>query len=126
MRVLWLDDDTIPETVNIDGMQITKVQSCEQAAERLQHFLPDWLLVDFIVPQEKWGNGLLYRVPGLRFIGEVKSLYDKNIRVAAYGRGVPAAWRKVARDNGAEQVFEKRAIAFHDVLTELRALKETL
>jgi hypothetical protein len=125
MNVLWLDDDTVPEVINVDGIRITKVQSCEQAALCLEEALPDWVLVDFIVPQESWGNGLLYRVPGLRFITDVTSRYKDKVRVAAYGRGVLPSWRKVARDNGAEQVFEKREIAFHDVLRELRSARES-
>jgi hypothetical protein len=126
MKVLWLDDDTAAETVVMDDVQITKVQNCEQASQQLQASLPDWVLVDFIVPQENWGEGLLYRVPGLKFIDVVCNQYKERIRVAAYGRGVSPNWREVAHKNGAERVYEKRTIAFHDVIQELRSLKEQM
>lgn len=125
MNVLWLDDDTVHETTVVDGVHVTKVQNCEQAEKQLKQSLPDWVLVDFIVPQENWGNGLLYRVPGLKFIDEVHSQYKDKVRVAAYGRGVLPLWRQIAQRNGAQHVFEKKVISFKGVIGELRALKET-
>ena len=124
MEILWLDDDTASETVTIDGVRITKVQNCQQADDRLKVSLPDWLLVDFIVPQKSWGDGVVYRVPGLKFIESVHTRYKGEVRLAAYGRGVVPSWRAVAQERGAEEVFEKRQTAFTDVIRKLKALKE--
>lgn len=108
----------------MENVYVTKVQSCQQAAERLLIDLPDWILVDFIVPQKMWGDGLLYRVPGLKFIETVNSEYKGKVRIAAYGRGVSQQWKTVAETNGAMHVFEKRGIAFTDVLRRLKAGQE--
>lgn len=124
MQVLWLDDDTESGTINVDGVRVTKVQNCQQADESLRASLPDWILVDFIVPQKSWGDGVIYRVPGLKFIESVHSRYQGQVRVAAYGRGVLPSWRAVAEQRGAEEVFEKRHVAFTDVIQKLRSLKE--
>ena len=119
MKILWLDDDAL-ESFNIGPLSIQTAKTCKEAAEYLsQDALPDWIIIDILVPQGGWGEALT-EFPGLEFIKFVSSQYREKIRIAAYSIIMSDGMVEKLKAAGAAKCYAKSSKSFMSVIEDLR------
>lgn len=122
MEILWIDDDSPRNPQSLDGMRVVSVQSIQQAEELLNSgkVRPDWVVVDLVVPQGRWGEKLL-AVPGIDYIRFLKGKWGDEFGLAAYGIALTDRRREAVRAAGAKRIFEKTRSSWTDVLGDLKS-----
>src|SRR5439155_26941137 len=77
LRLLWLDDDTPAVQKTFNGVDVRCVQTCADAERHLRTsaHLPDYVVVDLVVPQAGWRADEFLRMPGLQFTRDVTTRY---------------------------------------------------
>ncbi len=121
MKILWLDDDAPPMPRFVGDLKVISALSCAEAAEILakEDLLPEWVVVDLIVPQSGWGDEI-YRLPGLKFLEYVRHAYPEKVRVVVYSHVMNHIIKDQALVAGAWKVFQKSSMSLLEVLHELR------
>src|SRR6476661_2375081 len=121
MKIIWLDDDAPLGPHFVGDLQVISVLTCAKAAEILakEDPLPEWIVVDLIVPQDGWGDGI-YRLPGLKFLEYVSQVYSGKVRAAVYSHVMDDRIKNQALKAGAWKVFQKTSMSLLGVLHELR------
>lgn len=120
MNILWLDDDAPSTPFNIGRVSIRTAGSCKEAAEMLSgDELPDWIIVDLIVPQGGWGK-VNSKLPGLDFIKFVSSQYREKIQIAAFSMIMPTAIVSQILAAGAARCYAKSGHPLTEVIEDLR------
>lgn len=121
LDVLWLDDDSPRKIEDQDGVRIQTVQSCAQAEAWLKSRkeLPQWIVVDLIVPQGDWGDEY-YAIPGLKYIEHLKEKYNDTVGVVAFSIAMTPEIRREIQKAGAQDAFAKPTVSWNDLVANLR------
>jgi CheY-like chemotaxis protein len=120
MNILWLDDDAPSTPFNIGRVSIQTAGSCKEAAEMLSgDALPDWVIVDLIVPQGGWEKGGS-EFPGLDFIKFVSSQYHEQIQIAAFSIVMPPEMASQIHAVGAAKCYAKSSHSLTSIIEDLR------
>ncbi len=124
MHILWVDDDSPPNPKSLGNIRVASVQTCAQAERWLSssEILPDWILVDPIIPQDGWGEGLI-PIPGLAYVSHLHERYGDKVGLAVYGLALTERKREAALRAGASAVFEKTKYSLIDVIQSLKTLR---
>ena len=121
MEVLWIDDDSPRNPEGIEGARVVSAQSIQQAEDILNsgRLKPDWVVVDLVVPQGRWGEKL-FAVPGIDYIRFLRGKWGDGIGLAAYGIALTDRRREAVKEAGAMRIFEKTRSSWIDVLSDLK------
>lgn len=125
--VLWLDDDIPSESdqtwANLENkfsrINLFPVRSCAQAEKQLQtRGTPRWAIIDLVVPQCGWGDKF-YQAAGIEYIKYLKTKFQNEMKVFAFGVMVTEELRNHIKMLGAEEAFVKSNISFESVLRKI-------
>jgi hypothetical protein len=120
MKILWLDDDAPAHSFNIGPVSIRTAGTCAEASEiLLSGEIPEWIIVDLIVPQGNWGNSEL-KLPGLAFIEFISKEYKDKIQLAVFSIVMPPGMERRLQTAGAAKCYAKSNTSLIRVIEDLR------
>lgn len=126
MKILWLDDDAPRKPFTVGLTRIMTASTCAEAEKILKRGkLPEWIIIDLIVPQGDWGNRY-FAIPGLEFLSRVAAEYKEKIQIAAYSIAINPETRRKLEVAGASKIYAKTETSFMGVINELRELEATM
>jgi DNA-binding NarL/FixJ family response regulator len=123
LKLLWLDDDAPAVRREVNGVDVTCVQTCADADRVLRDPTqrPDVVIVDLVVPQAGWHASEFLKLPGINFTKYVSEQYSEGPKVVVFSIAVSDATAAAARKAGALQVYDKLRTSFTEVLDDVKS-----
>jgi CheY-like chemotaxis protein len=132
LRLLWIDDDT-PKLSNaeiegVEGVEVTSVQTCAEAERYLKRSpLPDYVVVDLVLPQGGWRGDRFFEMPGIPLTRQITAPSEDNPKppkVVVFSIALTEDVENRARRAGAETVYDKMSISFPQLVNDMKRSSE--
>jgi CheY-like chemotaxis protein len=124
LKILWIDDDSPKAPEQSEGFTVYTAKSCSDALDLVASgpSLPDWVVVDLILPQGKWGDSYVM-MPGLELIKHFNERYQSKVKLLAFSVVMTDVVRAMALEAGAQEAFAKTSKSWSQILETIRSLQ---
>lgn len=127
LNVLWVDDDSPKKVEGFEGVNIVTAQSCGEAERILKEgsFIPQWAVVDLIVPQGEWGESARI-IPGLNYVNHLKNKYGDSLNILVFSIVITSDLRQKAIKAGAKDAYAKTSHSWAQIIRDLQNNQQSI
>ena len=118
-NLLWIDDDTPKITFDVEGVEVTCVQTCADAERQFEKMMPDYVVVDLVLPQAGWRKHRFFEMPGIPLARQFETKYEKKPKIVVFAMALSE--EAAAQVNKSHwRVYDKMTTPFPDVVMDLK------